>query len=136
MSRIGLKQVIGRPDGTRALISTLATALGDAVSIQDLDGKLLHGEALQTNEPRHPVTFAGKDIGWVSGRTHALAVATLLDHLVSNEAERKALGAEVLHLYREVNLIYSFSEKLAALLDLGRVVQLTLHETRHLIVAT
>ena len=52
------------------------------------------------------------------------------------EAERKALGAEVLHLYREINLIYSFSEKLAALLDVERVAQLTLQEARHLIVAT
>jgi len=136
MSRSALKQVIGRPDGTRALISTIATALGDVVSIQDHDGKLLHGDALQTSGERHPVTFAGTGIGWVSGRTHATTVAMLLDHLVSREAERKALGAEVLHLYREVNLIYSFSEKLAALLDLERVVQLTLHETRHLITAT
>ena len=53
-----------------------------------------------------------------------------------SEVERKALGAEVLHLYREINLIYSFSEKLAALLDVERVAQLTLQEARHLIVAT
>ena len=52
------------------------------------------------------------------------------------EIERKALGAEVLHLYREINLIYSFSEKLAALLDVERVASLTLQEARHLIVAT
>jgi sigma-B regulation protein RsbU (phosphoserine phosphatase) len=63
-------------------------------------------------------------------------VATLLDHLVTKEIERKALGSEVLHLYREINLIYSFSEKLAALLDVERVAALTLREARHLIVAT
>ena len=63
-------------------------------------------------------------------------MATLLDHLVGRDIERKALGAEVLHLYREINLIYSFSEKLAALLDVERVAQLTLQEARQLIVAT
>ena len=63
-------------------------------------------------------------------------MATLLEHLAQREIERKALGAEVLHLYREINLIYSFSEKLAALLDLERVAALTLQEARHLIVAT
>jgi sigma-B regulation protein RsbU (phosphoserine phosphatase) len=63
-------------------------------------------------------------------------VADLLEHLIAREAERKALGAEVLHLYREINLIYSFSEKLAAILDLERVARLTLQEARHLIVAT
>ena len=64
------------------------------------------------------------------------AVATLLEHLVTKEVECKALGAEVLHLYREINLIYSFSEKLATLLAVERVADLTLREARHLIVAT
>ena len=76
------------------------------------------------------------DLGWVSGPDACRAVAALLDHLVAKEVERKALGAEVLHLYREINLIYSFSEKLAALLDLERVASLTLQQARQLIVAT
>ena len=63
-------------------------------------------------------------------------MATLLDHLVTKEIERKALGAEVLHLYREINLIYNFSEKLAALLEVERVASLTLQQARQLIVAT
>ena len=60
----------------------------------------------------------------------------MLGHLAEREVERKALGSEVLNLYREINLIYSFSEKLAALLDVERVAQLTLQEARRLIVAT
>ena len=73
----------------------------------------------------------------MTGPERARAVgAALLEHLVAREGERKALGAEVLHLYREINLIYSFSEKLAALLDLERVARLTLQQARHLIVAT
>ena len=75
-------------------------------------------------------------LGFVRGPERTRAVATLLEHLAQREADRKALGAEVLHLYREINLIYSFSEKLAALLDLERVAALTLQEARHLIVAT
>ena len=59
----------------------------------------------------------------MSGSDRAAAVAALLSHLAAREGERKALGAEVLHLYREINLIYSFSEKLAALLDVERVAQ-------------
>ena len=63
-------------------------------------------------------------------------VARLLEHLLAKEVERRALATEVLNLYREVNLIYSFSEKLAALLDVERVARLTLDEARHLITAT
>jgi hypothetical protein len=64
-----------------------------------------------------PVHHEASNIGWVTGPEKARRVAALLGHLVARESERKALGAEVLHLYREINLIHSFTEKLTALLD-------------------
>jgi serine phosphatase RsbU (regulator of sigma subunit) len=137
MSRVALRQLIGRQPDARALVSAIADAVGSPVAIEDVDGRLLHGQASPDGGAvRFPVTHQDTSLGWVSGPAHAKAIASLLDHLVAKEAERKALGAEVLHLYREVNLIYSFSEKLAALLDSERVSHLTLQEARHLIVAT
>lgn len=137
MSRAALRQLIGRQPDTRALVSAIAEALGSPVAIEDLDGRLLHGQASQDPvAARFPVTHKDASLGWVSGSGQAGAVATLLGHLVAKEAERKALGVEVLHLYREINLIYSFSEKMAALLEVDGVAQLTLQEARHMIVAT
>jgi len=136
MSRVGLKQVIGRSAETRQLVDAIATALGAVVSVEDAEGRLLHGERGDHQVERFPVMHGESSLGWVSGPSHARAVARVLDHLVAREAEKKALGAEVLHLYREINLIYSFSEKLAALLEVERVAALTLQEARHLIVAT
>jgi sigma-B regulation protein RsbU (phosphoserine phosphatase) len=137
MSRVALRQLIGRQADTRALVATIADALGSPVAIEDAEGRLLHGEALaDPQQARYPVTLEEASLGWVSGSRHAEAVAALLDHLLVKESERKALGAEVLHLYREINLIYSFSEKIAALLEVDGVAQLTLQEARHLIVAT
>ena len=137
MSRAALRQLIGRQADARALVSTIAEALGSSVAIEDLDGRLLHGDAAPSQPAaRFPVTHQDASVGWVSGSGQAGAVAALLAHLVDREAERKALGAEVLHLYREINLIYSFSEKIAALLEVEGVAQLTLQEARHLIVAT
>lgn len=131
-----LRRLMTRQADARALVSSIAEALGSPVAIEDLDGRLLHGPA-PTGEPaRFPIRHQDASLGWVSGNGQARAVADLLGHLLSLESERKALGAEVLHLYREINLIYSFSEKLAALLDVERVAQLTLQEARHLIVAT
>jgi sigma-B regulation protein RsbU (phosphoserine phosphatase) len=138
VSRVGLRQVLGRPDGIRGVVDALAAALGGAVAIEDRDGRLLYGEAPPA-EPvpsRVAVSHGESPIGWVTGPPHAQAMGALLDHLVVKEVERKALGAEVLHLYREINLIYSFSEKLAALLEVDRVAELALREARHLIVAT
>jgi serine phosphatase RsbU (regulator of sigma subunit) len=137
MSKAALRQLIRRQPDTRALVSALEEALGSPVAIEDLDGRLLHGHATQDPVPvRFPVTLQDASVGWVSGSGQAGAVAALLGHLMAKDAERKALGAEVLHLYREINLIYSFSEKIAALLEVDGVARLTIQEARHLIVAT
>jgi serine phosphatase RsbU (regulator of sigma subunit) len=134
MARISLKQILSAQHGLRPVIDSLARALGAPVSVEDAAGVRLFGAAADGG--RFAVAHDGRDLGWVSGPTGAEAVAELLCFLAAKESERKLLGAEVLHLYREVNLIYSFSEKLAALLDLERVAHLTLQEARHLIVAT
>jgi sigma-B regulation protein RsbU (phosphoserine phosphatase) len=135
MARIALKHLLGPRQGGAALVAALEAAAQAPMGIEDADGRLLHGRAAPDGG-RYPITLDGTPLGWVTGPGQAKAVAALLDHLVSREAERKALGAEVLHLYREVNLIYAFSEKLAALLDLERVASLTLQEARHLITAS
>jgi serine phosphatase RsbU (regulator of sigma subunit) len=132
-----LKQLIGRQPDARALVAAIADALGSAITVADADGRVLYGDGLASPDNlRVPVTHQEAPVGWVEGPRHARTVAALLDHLVARDAEKKALGGEVLHLYREINLIYSFSEKLAALLELERVARLTLDEARHVIVAT
>jgi serine phosphatase RsbU (regulator of sigma subunit)/putative methionine-R-sulfoxide reductase with GAF domain len=137
MARAVLRHLIGRQHDARALVATIADALGSPLAIEDAEGRLLHGELpADTATARFPITHQDTGLGWVAGPEQARAVAALLDHLVAKEVERKALGAEVLHLYREINLIYSFSEKLAALLELERVANLTLQQARQMIVAT
>jgi serine phosphatase RsbU (regulator of sigma subunit) len=111
--------------------------VGAPIAVVDADGRLLHGDgATAEPAPHHPVALDEASLGYVSGPESASSIAALLEHLVAKEGERKALGAEVLHLYREINLIYSFTEKLAALLDLERVARLTLQQARQLIVVT
>jgi serine phosphatase RsbU (regulator of sigma subunit) len=136
MARITLKNLIGPRREADAIVAAIASAFVPQLAIEDSEGRLLHGEVPPAGAVRVPITFDGANAGWVNGGVPAQAVAALLAHLLSKESERKELGAEVLHLYREVNLIYSFSEKLAALLDLDRVTQLTLEQARHLIPAS
>ncbi len=137
MSRVALRHLFGRHRDAGALVSAIADAVGAGVAVEDAEGRLLHGERTpDADGPRYPVSHLDTGLGWVSGPGQARAVAQLLDHLVGREVERRALGAEVLHLYREINLIYSFSEKLAALLELERVAELTLQQARQMIVAT
>jgi len=135
MAPVTPRNLIGPRREADAVVAAIASAFAAELAIEDADGRMLRGERAPAGA-RFPVTLDGVPAGWVSGAPPAEAVASLLAHLLSKESERKALGAEVLHLYREVNLIYSFSEKLTALLDLDRVAQLTLEEARHLIPAS
>jgi phosphoserine phosphatase RsbU/P len=136
MRPAGLRQIIGRQPEAHALVAAFVDAIGVSVAIEDAQGRLLHGDVGASAGERIAVRSGEASVGFVTGSGRTRAVAALLEHLADRETERKALGAEVLHLYREINLIYSFSEKLAALLDVERVAALTLQEARHLIVAT
>ena len=136
MARVSLGSILPRQKSTQALVSAVHAAIGSPVAVTDADGRVLYGASNGPAAGRFPVTHENRGLGWVEGSESARAIADLLEHLVARESERKALGSEVLHLYREINLIYSFSEKLAALLDVDRVANLTLQEARHLIVAT
>ena len=124
-----------RRDGASA-VSAIVGAFGTGLAVEGPDGELLLGQRGSGAGPRCAVTVDGEHLGWVSGSDHAAAVASVLGHLAAREAERKTLASEVLHLYREVNLIYSFSEKLASTLELDKVAGLTLDQARHLITAT
>jgi phosphoserine phosphatase RsbU/P len=134
MAPVDLRHILGSQTNARPVLAALAQAFGTPLTVEDRTGRLLFGESSDAH--RVPITFDGRDLGSVTGHSGVEAVATLLAFLVAQEAGHKAMGTEVLQLYREVNLIYSFSEKLAALLDTERVAQLTLQEARHLISAT
>jgi serine phosphatase RsbU (regulator of sigma subunit) len=131
-----LKNLTRKRADSAAAISALAGTLGGDLAVEDADGELLLGDRAGDAGARCAIMLDGQRIGWVSGGPHAAALAAVVGHLAAKDAERKTLANEVLHLYREVNLIYSFSEKLAATLDLDKVAGLTLDEARHLIAAT
>ncbi|MGQ0736629.1 MAG: PP2C family protein-serine/threonine phosphatase [Acidobacteriota bacterium] len=136
MARVELGRLIGRQKGTSAILGSLMSALGTPLAVEELDGRLIQGSPVEPGTPRFPVVVDTAEVGWVAGGDHAAPVAAMLTHLLAREAERKQLGSEVLHLYREINLIYNFSERLAALLDLEAVARTALNQARHLIVAT
>ncbi len=136
MSRVVLKNLIGKQKDATSVVAALADAIDAGIVIEDADGRLILGTPNGPPAARHPVSLGSDRLGWVSGSQRAEPLAALLDHLAAREAERKTLGQEVLHLYREVNLIYGFSEKLAALLDLDAVATLALGQARQLIDAT
>lgn len=140
MAPLTLKSVLSQRSGNLPAITALRAAMGPEVSIVDASGKLLLGdssEGFSSGNGGIPVQFEGSTLGFVTGpAAPAGALALLLAQLASRETEGRALAAEVLHLYREVNLIEQLSEQLAALLNSSAVGASALEQAQRLIPAT
>jgi sigma-B regulation protein RsbU (phosphoserine phosphatase) len=60
----------------------------------------------------------------------------LLSHLAEREFEKKTLGHETLERYKEINLLYTVSAKMASCLDPQEVAQLVIEEVKKIIQST
>lgn len=139
MTQKTLRRILSRRGDAALLIDDLTHVIDTPVAVWDADGNLLLGAALTDPEEmrqRHPVLCDGEVIGWTSGGDSARPVASLLAGLVAREAEKNELLDEILDLYRQVNLLFNLSEKLAASLKLDAVARTTLDEASRLIEAT
>ena len=136
MPRVKLKSLIVRKKDAAAVIGNLIDSLRTPVGILDADGSHLLGADIEKPPNKYPVLVEDDVIGYAVGDHQAAAVADLITHLAAKEAEKKTLGGEVLNLYREINLIYNFSEKLAASLEVATVAKLALDEASQLISAS
>lgn len=133
MAPIQLKRLLRKKLGGGSILNALANG-APGLCIQDTEGTPL------LNSPgdgiRYPIMLDGETFGWVSGDEQAALAAILLSHFAQQEAESAILSDEVLDLYRETNLVYNFSEKLANMLEPAAVASLTLNECQRLIPAS
>ncbi|MCB9285112.1 MAG: helix-turn-helix domain-containing protein [Lewinellaceae bacterium] len=133
MSKNLLHTLLVRNQDLSGLIRQVAEASDARVWVENAQGMLLFGTPEEHYLQRIPVMASGVLLGYVSGCEKAPMIAGWLEQLATLEENRKKLGAEVLHLYRELNLIFDFSEKLASVASLDSIAQLTLLEAGRLI---
>ena len=101
--------------------------------VENEKGVLLFGVPTAGPAGTHEVKAEGELLGRVYGGPPAAYIARMLTQMVRQESEKKKLGAEVLHLYREINLIYNFSEKLVSAVSADAVADMALEEAGRLI---
>jgi serine phosphatase RsbU (regulator of sigma subunit) len=138
MAGLTLRALLNPRSATYAVVKTLCDQAGASLSIVDASGRVLLGEgpAAETHS-RFAIEYGDAALGFVTGpEAHAAAVAVLVTHLAARENEQRALAAETLHLYREINLIEQLSEQLAAILNLAAVSESALAQAQRLIAAT
>jgi transcriptional regulator with GAF, ATPase, and Fis domain len=134
-----LRRILSKGGEGAAIVSHVMNVTGTQVSIWDVDCNLLLGvTSADSHEAsqKHPIFCDDEIVGWVSGEGQAELVAALLTHLATRETEKEELLVEVLDLYRQMNLLFNFSKKLAASLELDSVAKTTLEEASRLIEAT
>ena len=121
------------------VLSAIRENTAPGLRVTDASGKCLFGDPSSDTSTAEqiPILHEGSVLGYVTGPTaQATMAAQLLMHLAAQETERRALAAEVLHLYREVHLIEHLSEELAPLLNLEAVANSALEQTLRLITAS
>ncbi len=130
MVQVSLKRLIAQKQ-VLSVVQELAGVLATPIAVYDHNGVLLLGDANQ--QERYRIQLSGEVIGWVAGAPTTVAIANLLSHLAEKEIEKKTLANEVLDKYREINLLYKLSEKIANCLDPVEVADLALEEAMRLL---
>lgn len=136
MPSVRLKRLLVRNKETNTLFSRLLDLSAERIGVEDCHGELLLGVKIENPKGRHPIQLKEDILGWVYGGEQAGILAGLLTHFAAKERERKTLGQEVLTMYREINVIYDFTEKLARTIDPGSIAKVALEQANHLINAT
>jgi class 3 adenylate cyclase len=132
----------GRRNGAGPVVGRLLESIDPRLRVEDTEGRPLLGADVAPAAngdctARFPVLVEEETIGFVCGpEVSAGPLAATLSWLASKEVERKQLGAEVLNVYREINLIHRFSEKLATSVDTPAVAEASIGQACQIIKAT
>ena len=133
MAKISLKNILSKDNDTISIVNSLAKQLNAGFSVVDQNGKVVLSNSEIGASFQYPVYFENETIGFVKGDEQCTIIAELLMHILNKESQRKKLGAEVLNLYQEINLIFNFSDKLAQTIGATAIAKITLDEAAHVI---
>lgn len=135
MVSVKLKKVLKRE--AAGIISRLTQDYDTPVWIEDPDGNLLWGEKKDSDSQlNHPIVLNDTQLGSVYGPKKASSIAELVSYFAARDSETKALSKETLEKYKEINLLYSISAKVAKCLEPENIAALILSEAEKLIVST
>lgn len=130
-------QTLGRLLKRKSLQKLLA--LGEALwpevwQLQDDNGKVWAGTSVAVQGNSYPIHPENQEIGaLIANFPEAGFFAEAITTILRQEIEKKVIGGETLQLYREINLMFRFSEKLLQTRGLQAIAQLTLEEAQQII---
>jgi GAF domain-containing protein len=136
MESAELRRLIIRHRQVAPMLSVLLAGTDARVTISDVDGTVIleRQGGVPTDAPieRHPITVEGRTVGWVEGPRPSASIAAVLSYAASREADKRALAAEALDRYRELNLIYELAGSIGATLEVDAVASIAVEEANRL----
>lgn len=119
-----------RREGVRRLLQNVAN--GGEIAVTGADGALLFGTETGLEGADCPIRLDDELLGWIRG-TGAPDVARILELLAEQAQESRALAADSLQKYKELNMLYQLSEKLLSTTDVAQVIELIRSEAVRLV---
>lgn len=135
MYELSLGQLLRKRKRLSGIVGRLAAALSGSVKILDIDGEeLLASNSICDDSCRYPVQLADETIGWVCGNVEdAELLAQLLSYNAELELERKKLGEETLHKYKELSMLYTMADHIPSCQESDGVIQLLIQNLKQLL---
>ncbi|WP_297694429.1 adenylate/guanylate cyclase domain-containing protein [uncultured Eudoraea sp.] len=131
-----LKNILKKGNDSQSAFSDIALKLGINFGVMGCDEKLLFGSF---NEEFQSFNLSLGDIIYgrlLASNEDGRLLANMVMVLVKKELEKKKIGNEVLGLYREINMIYSFSEMISEKIDEKSIAEMALREASQIINST
>jgi adenylate cyclase len=132
MAKLSIKALFGRNEPLRLWLDEWCAQTQVSLCVTDASDTIVYGnKEFQDFEYNIPVYFENTQIATVNGNSELIhQVVGVLSMLMDKEVEKRKLGSEVLHLYQELNIIYSFAENLGEAISLDAIAKITLsHST-------
>lgn len=132
-----LKYVLQKDKGSMSLLTRSSSLVHQDFLVLDAANKILWGDDSKQYPYVLDIECDGIILGVFKSSTEkGKYIYDLITTLLSKEFEKKRIGKEVLSLYREINMIYDFSEMISEKIDTTSIAEIALQESSQIIGST
>lgn len=127
MAIVKLKKLINKVENKKA-IDDMVNALGIKIIIEDANEVIYGSKEQAEGTNKYEVSINGEVIGCVTGDENSKCIASILNSFSVSEYEKKRLANETLEKYKEINMFYNVSEKIALTTGTSNVAKIVINE--------
>ena len=121
-----LKNILKKNRPSSLLIQSLCAKLDLDIAIVNSAGTAIWGSPGQSFPFSFSIVGDQEEVAVLHATTEGgKEIAEMINLLLNKEIEKRKIGTEILGLYREINMIYDFSEKISEKIDVGSIADTT-----------